>query len=39
MKLFARWGLLLLIFAVALVFFGSVICPPLEEREAEQAGE
>lgn len=32
----ARWGLVLLIFAVAFVFFGSVICPPLDEREAEQ---
>ncbi|MDA0667632.1 MAG: carboxypeptidase-like regulatory domain-containing protein [Planctomycetota bacterium] len=35
MKLFARWGLVALIFAVALVFFGSVICPPIGERDAE----
>ncbi|MHC4379997.1 MAG: hypothetical protein ACYSU1_02770 [Planctomycetota bacterium] len=39
MRLVARWGLLLLIFAVALVFFGSVVCPPLDERAAEDAGE
>lgn len=32
----ARWGLVTLIFAVAFVFFGSVICPPLDERKAEQ---
>lgn len=35
MKLLARWGLIALIFAVALVFFGSVICPPIGERNAE----
>ncbi|MGB0953467.1 MAG: hypothetical protein ACPG31_09585 [Planctomycetota bacterium] len=35
--LIARWGLVTLIFAVAFVFFGSVICPPLDEREAEES--
>ena len=35
MKHIVRWGLVTLIFAVALVFFGSVICPPIAEREAE----
>ena len=35
MKHIVRWGLVALIFAVALVFFGSVICPPIGEREAE----
>lgn len=35
MKHIARWGLVAVIFAVALVFFGSVICPPIAEREAE----
>lgn len=39
MRGFARWGLLLLIFAVALVFFGSVLCPPLQERDAEDSGQ
>lgn len=35
MKSFARWGLLVLIFGICLVFFGSVICPPIGERDAE----
>jgi len=39
MRIFARWGLLVLIFVVALVFFGSVLCPPLQEREAQGSGQ
>lgn len=35
MKHIVRWGLVALIFVVALVFFGSVICPPIDERDAE----
>lgn len=35
----ARWGTLLLLGLIALVFFGSVLCPPLEERGAEETGE
>jgi len=37
MKNLPRWGLMTVIFAVAMVFFGSVICPPVGEREAESA--
>jgi len=38
MKYITRWGFLMLMFAVALVFFGSVICPPMGERNAEFEG-
>jgi len=35
MKSLPRWGLVAVIFTVAMVFFSSVICPPVSEREAE----